>query len=123
MIKVTYGIDSIHEEDEAIRTLFKFLQDRLCTPEGILNNRAQEVIKIIHENFQKIDDEDLHFPHDDKLEDYELTREAIRAGTLEEFMEKCQILIQTDILLLFKLLETQGFDMWLQESAYATVRP
>lgn len=113
MIKVTYGIDSIHDEDEAIRTLFKFLQERLCTPEGDLNERAQEVIKIIHENFQKIDDQDLHFPRNDKFEDYELTREAIKNGTLDEFMEKCQILIQTDILLLFKLFETQGFDMWL----------
>lgn len=41
----------------------------------------------------------------------------------EEFVGSCSILVATDVVLLFRLLESQGYDFWLQKQAFASFMP
>jgi hypothetical protein len=94
--------------------LFDFLTKRICNEDGTFTERAEEVLQIIHTNFQKINHDDLIFPKVDKLgEDYGLDESAIREMPFDVFKELCAVLKTADIVLLFKLLESQGFDLWL----------
>ncbi len=52
------------------------------------------------------------------LEDLGITHQSIREESLEEFFGKCLLLAEANIKDLYKLLESQGFDIWLKRIFY-----
>lgn len=49
--------------------------------------------------------------------------ETIKAMDYEEFEQSCLFLVDVDSVLLFRLLESQGYDYWLQKQAFASFMP
>lgn len=67
------------------------------------------------------------FPEDgtvvSTMEDYGLTKSGIKEMELEVFKELCLTIANADSLVLFKFLQSQGYDVWLEQRAYSTILP
>lgn len=55
--------------------------------------------------------------------EYGLTKESIKAMEFEEFEQTCSVLVAADVILLFRFLECQGYDYWLQKLAHSSFKP
>lgn len=78
---------------------------------GILNE--------IYKNFKET--QEIILPNNSFLEDIELNKDSILAmESVEEFVEKFSIIMDTDIRLFIQILEKQGYDFYLQKVAYPT---
>jgi hypothetical protein len=65
----------------------------------------------------------LNLPTIPILEDFDITKESIKNSTIEEFLGKCSLLVETDIKAFMMLLESQGYDFWFEKVAYPTYVP
>jgi len=57
-------------------------------------------------------------PSDTLLDDFGITAEALKSEPVEDFLGKCLTLAEANVKDLYKLLESQGFDLWLQQVFY-----
>jgi hypothetical protein len=55
---------------------------------------------------------------DTLLDDFGITAEALRSEPIEDFLGKCLTLAEANVKDLYKLLESQGYDLWLQRICY-----
>lgn len=62
-------------------------------------------------------------PYESQLEEYGLTKESVKAMELEDFEQTCSVVVPADVVLLFRFLECQGYDYWLQKQAYSSFKP
>ncbi|CDW79829.1 hect domain and rcc1-like domain-containing protein [Stylonychia lemnae] len=123
-LKALVGRNQVFDDIESSRLVYKILRDRLQDAPNDQNFQfSDKVIKIlnqIHQNFQQYSIEDLSFPNSQLLDDFELTKSSIKNEGLEEFIMKCQMLVETDVKLFMMILESQGYDFWLEKVAYPT---
>jgi hypothetical protein len=116
-LDVLYGMESIQENQNAVRAMFKFLQMRLQDLEtGEPSEKCKGILKDIHESLQKIEEDEMIWPEEpfeDQLSDYGLSKEAFKTMELEEFEQTCSVLMAADVVLLFRFLGSQGYDFWL----------
>ncbi len=56
------------------------------------------------------------------MEDFGLTYEGIKESTYEEFVSKCMMLTEADIKEMIKLLEGQGFDLWMERAFFGSYK-
>jgi len=55
------------------------------------------------------------------LESLEFTKEGLKQlNSKEELVEKCMMLVDTDIRVFYSFLEKQGYDLWLQKVSHIT---
>ena len=66
----------------------------------------QKVLQQIHSNFQVLPLEDMQMPVSPLLDDFDLTKSAIQDSLFEEFLMKCQFLVDADVKLFMELLES-----------------
>lgn len=118
-LKVLYGVQNLVDDRDAVRTLFEFLRARLQDPEsGELTDRCRAVLQDVHRCFQELPADQIGFPaqpYEDSLTEYGLAADTIKAMEYEEFEQSCSVLVAADVVLLFRLLESQGYDYWLQK--------
>ena len=81
-----------------------------------LSTKAKSVIAKIHQNWQN--SPDLTLPTDEPLLDnLEITRDTLRTVDLETMSEMFINLALADVKLFFKVLQSQGYDLWLTQAA------
>lgn len=56
--------------------------------------------------------------YEEALGNFECTKESIKAMDYENFELMCRTIAEGDVILLYKLLESQGYDCWLQKVAH-----
>ena len=106
------GADAVFNDINSSRFIFKILRDRVAptdpASEAPFNPNTLGVFKDIHEqilNHSK--DEISAFPSSSPLlEDFGITYEAIREGSLEEFVMKCSMLAEADMKEFVKMIES-----------------
>lgn len=62
-------------------------------------------------------------PHDEALQVYDLTKETLGTMDFETFEQTCTALAVAGTVALFRFLESQGYDYWLQKMSYSSFRP
>lgn len=126
-LNVLIGAESVFNDIESSRFIFKILRDRLAPTdqesEAPFHPDVLGALKDIHEEIQNhaTKDEITPFPQNSPLlEDFGITYEAIREGTLEEFIMKCTMLAEADVKEFVRLIESQGFDLWMERAYFAS---
>ena len=120
------GADAVFNDINSSRFIFKILRDRVAptdpASEAPFNPNTLGVLKDIHEqilNHSK--DEISAFPSSSPLlEDFGITYEANREGSLEEFVMKCSMLAEADMKEFVKMIESQGFDIWMERAFFGS---
>lgn len=136
LLDVAIGAEAaIKQGAAASETLIDMLKSRLqpvdapeCKGgEPVLSERCEKVLHEIYENFkQEPDNEQILFPegdHEEALENMGLTKDSIRMMEFDVFRQLCLTMVDADVLLLFRLFDAQGYDIWLEQRAYATICP
>ena len=110
-----------------MRALFGFLTTRLLDQTtGELRDRCKRVLGQIHENLRAQEPGKICWPraeYDEQLGDYGLSVDSVKEMEREEFEQTCSVLIAADVVLFFRLLESQGYDYWLQRRANCSFMP
>lgn len=131
MIDVLAGVSEVAANHDgggtAFRTLHKFLQSRVFDGKKF-TPRCEAVLRAIHAVITaEADPALLYWPEDERvsetLGDFGFTIEAIRALAIDAFITQCDSLVTADVVTFYQFLESQGYDMWLEQRAYATLLP
>jgi len=125
-LRVLHGVQSVTDDQQVVAP-FKFLTTRVADSESQeLTERCKAVLKDIHQDFQEQSADHIGFPEQpmaDQLGEYDITIESIKNMEYEEFEQSCSVLVTADVVLFFRLLESQGYDYWLQKQAFASFMP
>lgn len=137
LLDIVVGADAaIKAGAAASETLIELLKSRLQpadAPESkdgqepTLSKRCEKVLQEIYDNFKNEPDNSLIlFPegeYEEALENLGLTKDSIRMMEFDVFRQLCLTMVDADVLLLYRLFEAQGYDIWLEQRAYATICP
>ena len=79
------------------------------------SDTAKEMIKKFHQLFQAIEINQLTIPKniEDKLADFGIRKETLRSNSTDDVITKMKTIVLNDTIAFFKLLISQGFDLWL----------
>ena len=125
--KVTAGRTIM--ETECVRYLYQVLENRLLDPTTrTLSNYVKKVLGKIYNRINNIHKKmemhktsiDLNLPESEFMSECELTLEGISSMSEEEFLGKILDLSSMDPKSVWELLESQGYDFWLDEVAYVS---
>lgn len=78
------------------------------------------MIQKFHKLFQTIEISQLQIPRDieDKLADYGIRKETLKSNSTEDVIAKMKTIVLNDSISFFKLVVSQGFDLWLTQACY-----
>ena len=77
-----------------------------------LSSEATVVLTDLHKKFTT-SEKSIELPDSEMIAGMELTSDDIKSMTQKEFMEKIVMLLDVDACLVWKILEHQGIDLWL----------
>ena len=124
-LKVLVGAEAVFNDINSSRFIFKILRDRLAptdpASEAPFHPDVLGALKDIHEQIVNYSKDDISpLTSSPLLEDFGITFEAIKEGSLEEFVMKCSMLAEADMKEFVKLIESQGFDIWMERAFFSS---
>jgi hypothetical protein len=83
-----------------------------------------EILQQIHKNIHELDVKYLNpLPQEDLCEDFGINFDNLKETDFEGFVELMKMLTTADVRLFFKVLESQGYDLWLTKATKCSYLP